>query len=683
MEQLPDGRTRTTFAATPPISSYLLAFAVGPFEATEPARTKSGVPCRVWLPKGLGAQGLFAREAHVRSLEFLESYTAIPYPYTKVDGIGLPDFAAGAMENPGAITYRLRLLSMDPAKTSVGVLRAAFETVAHELTHMWWGDLATLAWWDDIWLNEAFATLIGNKTVATLRPEWGIWRDFVADVTGAFALDALVSTHPISGEVRNAQQASERFDAISYEKGAAVLRMIERYLGEDVFRDGVRAYLRRYAEKNATADDFWRELDEASGQDVSRIAHAWIKEPGHPLLSCDARSEDGALRVRISQRRCYADPSAAPSAQRWPVPVVLKFRTGAGVREQRVLVEAAGAEVTLPGATWYFPNADAAGFYRCALDEASFARLVDALFELTPEERLLLVDDVWALARAGAVPLARVVALLRRMQREDDRVVLERVARVLLWLDTHAVRDSTRDAFARFAGELFRAKFDALGWTPRDAEPEDARLVRRTTLDMVGRLARARDIREEALRRIRAYLDGGERLDPDVAAAAASVAATIGDVRLHERYVARMRESQVGDPQEEARFRGALTDFEDPALVRRTLDLCFDPRVIRPQDLPHLLFPLLRSPHARDATWRRVRERWDDHLAKLDPWLRQGIVESLSQLTPRRYVDEVIAFLAAKRTTDTAEVVARATERLRVDAASAERLAAELETALR
>lgn len=680
-ERLAGGRMSVTFAETPPISSYLLAFAVGPFEATPPAATPTGVPCRVWVPRGLAGQALFARDAHARSLAFLEEYTAIPYPYTKVDAIGCPDFAAGAMENPGAVTYRLRLLATDPATTSIAVLRGAFGTIAHELTHMWWGDLATLKWWDDIWLNEAFATIVGYKTTAALNPEWREWRDFLAGVSRAFSLDALASTHPISGEVRNAKQASERFDEISYEKGAAVLRMIERYLGEDVFRDGVRVYLRRYAESNATADDFWRALDEASRQDVSRVANAWIKEPGHPLVTCEAERKDDGLRVALRQRRFFGDPAAEPGPQRWPVPVVIRYGTAGGPREARLLVDGERATVELPGARWFFPNADAAGFYRFALDDASFRDLVAHVAELTPEERLLLVDDVWALARAAAAPLGQVFALLRSLRGEEDRAVLARISAALGWLSTHAVGDDARPGFERFVDELFHDKLGALGWAPRDDEPQEDRLKRRLVIEALGRVARSRLVRVEALRRIHGYLAGGERLDPDVASAAASVAAAQGDGRLFDRYVARVRESAMKDPQEEQRFRFTLADFEAPELVQRCIEACFSD-LVRAQDLPQLLARLLGSRFGRDAAWRALRERWDRDIATLDPWLRQAVVESCAQLTPRRYVDEVVAFLEAKRTDDTREVTTRAIERLRIDAASAERLAGEVQRAL-
>jgi len=252
------------------------------------------------------------------------------------------------MENPGAITYRTRLLAADATNASIVTLKGVFSTAAHELTHMWWGDLVTMRWWTDLWLNESFASFVGEKCTAALNPEWHYWRDFVDGNTSAFNLDALASTHPISIEAKNAEEASERFDAITYTKGAAVLRMIESYLGEDTFRDGVRIYLKRHRENNASADDFWHALDEASGQDVTLIMNAWIKEPGHPLVAITTKDAQKGV-FELTQTRYYSD-RAAKSDQRWPVPLVLRYGTDGGIREERVLFDSARTTVTLAGA---------------------------------------------------------------------------------------------------------------------------------------------------------------------------------------------------------------------------------------------------------------------------------------------------------------------------------------------
>jgi puromycin-sensitive aminopeptidase len=684
-EPVDERRTRTTFRETPKISTYLVAFTVGPYEFTEVVKTPSGIPVRVCLPPGLAAQGTYARDAHVRSVEWLQGYTALPYPYYKVDAIGIPDFEAGAMENPGAITYRTRLLAADERNASIQTLKGVFSTAAHELTHMWWGDLVTMRWWTDLWLNESFASFVGEKATAALNPEWRYWRDFVADNTSAFNLDALSSTHPISVEAKSAEEASQRFDAISYTKGAAVLRMIEGYLGEEAFREGVRIYLNRHAEANASADDFWHALDESSGQDVTAIANAWIKESGHPLVDIRAREADGGLELDLSQTRYFSDTDAAPTRQRWPIPLVIKYGTAEGVREHRSVMSSERGTIQLPGARWFFPNAGGRGFYRFRFASAFEGDRLDAGIEhLAAEERLSLVDDLWAIARHGKATLAMFLARLETMRGEEDRAVLAAIGDSLSWLGNYAVRDATERPFARLVDDLYRPILEAAGWTARDEDDTDVREKRTRAIGMLGFHARAKDVRDEAHRRVRDHLEGRERLHPDVAGTVIAVAGTVGDNALWDRYVARMQQAQASDTQEEARFRQGLIFFEDPELAQRTAEAIFSP-LIRQQDRGLMLIPMMQSRRTRLAAWNAVRAHWDSDVAGTDmaPLLKQGYVTAVSQLTQRGLAEAAAAFLEAKRTPDIQETVAQSLERLRTNTAAAERLAAELDDALR
>ena len=684
-EQLDERRTRTVFRETPKISTYLVAFTVGPYEFTAVAKTPSGIPVRVCLPPGLAAQGIYARDAHVRCVDWLQAYTGIPYPYHKVDAIGIPDFEAGAMENPGAITYRTRLLAADERNASIQTLKGVFSTAAHELTHMWWGDLVTMRWWTDLWLNESFASFVGEKATAALNPEWRYWRDFVAENTSAFNLDALATTHPISVEAKSAEEASQRFDAISYTKGAAVLRMIEGYLGEDAFREGVRIYLKRHTEANASADDFWRALDESSGQDVTSIANAWITESGHPLVDIRAREAGGGLELAVSQTRYFSDPDATPTRQRWPVPLVIKYGTAEGMREHRSVLSSERGTIRLPGARWFFPNAGGRGFYRFRFASAFEGDRLDAgIAHLGAEERLALVDDLWALARHGKATLAMFLARLETLRGEEDRAVLAAIGDALSWLGNYAVRDATERPFARLVDDLYRPILDATGWAPRDSDDTDVREKRTRAILMLGIHARARDVRDEAQRRVRDHLAGRERLHPDVAGTVVAVAATVGDDALWDGYVARMQEAQASDTQEEARFRQALIFFEDEELAHRTAEAIFSP-LIRHQDRGLMLIPMMQSRRTRLAAWRAVQAHWDADVAGSDmaPLLKQGYVTAISQLTQRGLAEEAAAVLEAKRTPDIQETVAQSLERLRINTAAAERLADELEDALR
>ncbi len=366
------GRKEVQFAETPPISSYLVAYTVGPYEATPVSRHQQR-RARARLPAARHGRQGHLRARRARALARVpRGLHRDPLSRTrKVDAIGVPDFEAGAMENPGAITYRLTAIAADAERASTPALKGIYYTAAHELTHMWWGDLVTMAWWDDLWLNESFATFIGYKVVADLMPEWGMWRDFVATLARPFNLDALDSTHPISFEVKNAKQATERFDVITYWKGAGVVRMIEGFLGADAFRTGVRAYLNRYREANATADDFWRELSAASGRDVARDRQR-LDQAARPSAAAHRRARRDQLHRAPAALLRRSRTRAGRRRQLWPTPMVIKYGDRRhGVREARVLVDRREQTVALlPDARWFFPNGDGAGFYRFALDDA-------------------------------------------------------------------------------------------------------------------------------------------------------------------------------------------------------------------------------------------------------------------------------------------------------------------------
>jgi puromycin-sensitive aminopeptidase len=667
------GRAKWRFAETPPLSTYLVAFLVGPFEGTDVIHTKSGVPVRVWLPSGLANEGEYARDAHRRAVEWLEAYTGIAYPYDKAEGVGVPDFPAGAMENPGAITYRLDLLAADPGKTSASTLKACVSVVSHELTHMWWGDLVTLAWWDDIWLNESFATFVGHKAEHAVHPEWDVWRDFVIGTTRGLALDSLVATHAIHSDAASAEEALQRFDAISYQKGAAVLRMIEGYLGEEIFQKGVRLYLERFRESNATAADFWRALDETSGQDVTRIASVWINEPGHPIVELRLI---GTNRIGLRQRRFVLDGDLPPSPQRWPVPLVLRSAMGV----QRTLLTDLEGTTEIADGAWVYPNAGAMGFYRFALDEALSTRIRVNLSQLDPAERLLLLDNEWALVLCGESTIADLVALLASLRSEDDRAVLAVVFEQLRWLVTHSSSAPVRPALGTLARDFFGPVLERLGWEPVGDESADDRELRPMAIHALGSVADAAEVRDEAGRRVRAHLDG-RRQSPDVIGACLAVAAIDGDLALHTRYVEALGIAARSDPQDEHRIRDALAAFSDPRATDATIVALFD-GTIRDQDLPGILFAGFRNVTGRQAYWRAFRSRYAERIAPLEGLVRQGAVASVAQLTPDPLATEADQFLAGLADPDMGEVVARTRESLRLSSRAARRIAADLPGAL-
>jgi aminopeptidase N len=367
------------------------------------------------------------------------------------------------------------------------------------------------------------------------------------------------------------------------------------------------------------------------------------------------------------------------------VPLVIKYGTAEGVHEHRSVLSAERGTLTLPGARWFFPNAGGRGFYRFRFASAFEGDRLDAgIAHLAAEERLALVDDLWALARHGKATLAMFLARLETLRGEEDRAVLAAIGDSMSWLDNYAVRDATEQPFARLVDELYRPILDAAGWTPREGDDTDVREKRTRAIGMLGFHARAKDVRDEAQRRVRDHLEGRERLPPDVAGTVIAVAATVGDKTLWDRYVARMQQAQATDTQEEGRFRQALTCFEGAELAHRTAEAIFSP-IIRIQDRGLMLIPMMQSRHTRLAAWDALKAHWDTDVAGTDlaPLLKQGYVTGVSQLTQRGLADDASAFLEEKRTPDIQETVAQSVERLRINSAAAERLADELEDALR
>jgi puromycin-sensitive aminopeptidase len=496
-----------------------------------------------------------------------------------------------------------------------------------------------------------------------------MWRDFVATLARPFTLDAR-STHPISFAVKNAKQATERFDVITYWKGAGVVRMIEGFLGAEAFRRGVHAYLQRYRERNATADDFWRELSVASGRDVAAIAHAWIKQPGHPLLSF---AGTGAP-LHIRQQRFFASPTADADAAVWPTPLVIKYGTADGVREERVLLDGPAATVSLPDAQWFYPNGDGAGFFRFALEDAALARLVPVVQSvLTAPERLALVGNQWALVKAGKIAVDQFFAMFAGFRDEADRAVLAAITERLYWMSTHVVDDAARPAFERFVDAFFRPHLDALGWNARPGDTADDRLRRATAVGALGELAGAADVVDEATRRLARYLEDPSTIDPNLASVVVGLAARAGDPALYQRYLER-KQAAANDPEEEQRFLFGLTAFEHPDLVERTLVLSGSDEV-RPQDRAHLFARLLGARASRLAAWTFVRSRWEEITAGLDPMLQQNIVRALAQLTPEPAASEVRDFLPPRVTNETRETIQQTVEQLAIDAAVCRQLA--------
>jgi puromycin-sensitive aminopeptidase len=670
------------FAPTPPLSTYLVALVVGELESS-PVRYCGETPIRIWAAPGRRAQMGFALQAAVASLERLERYFGIPYPYTKLDLIAAPDFEFGAMENAGAVLFRETLLLVDEKTVTHAERKRVAEVIAHELAHMWFGDLVTMAWWDDLWLNEAFATWMAYSVIDDWQPDWGLWLDFQRGRASALELDALANTHPIYVDVRTPADATENFDRITYEKGAAVVRMIERWLGESVFRRGVRAYIRAHRESNARGADLWSALEKASGQPVGPIVRHWIENPGFPLVQVVARQSEGKIALHLRQERFAVGRSKRTGdGEPWPIPMSVALREQRKrPRVTRALVDRAEQQIDVEPAgelRWLYANAQESGFYRPLHAAEDLARLRAHFAELDPLERMGLIDHEWAGVRAARAPLGFLLDLLSELRDESEPNVLQTLeGGPLAWLRhpllpalPTAEASRTRDLLAA----VFAPPFRALGWSARRGEDPRVRQRRATLLRIAAGIGDDPVLLAECTERVGGYLKDRRALDAELAPAVVTLAARSGSAKLYTAYLATSRKALT--PQERVRFQISLADFRDPQLCRRTRELLLTPEV-RTQDVVTLTARLLMNPAARASTWDWVRERWDALSERIPPASAGGFVSALPVLGVDRR-SEVAAFLREHPMPAAKRAMKQALERFALDAELLRRTRTEL-----
>lgn len=661
-ETLDDGRLRVRFAPTMPMSTYLVAWVVGPLDVTDPVDV-DGVPLRVVHRPGRHDQTAFALDVGAHALRWFAAYYDIPYPSDKVDLVAIPDFAFGAMENLGCVTFREVLVLVDPARASQPELQAVADVIDHELAHMWFGDLVTMRWWEGIWLNEAFATFMETACTDAYRPDWDVWTTFCRARAAAFAVDGLATTRPIEYPVVTPADAEDMFDVLTYEKGASVVRMLERYLGAERFRDGVRHYLRRHAHANTATDDLWRAIAETSGEPVADLMHGWIHQGGHPLIEL-ADTPDGPV---VRQRHFTYDPGAADE-RRWTVPLRLAVRDAdaASRREIRLLLD--GFEVPLPVDVdaVVTANVDSSGFYRVVPTPAMLDAVADgAATVLSAAERHALVDDTWALTRAGRLGAADALATVERFGAEDDLTVWQALAACCAGLD-RLVDGAARSALQERVRSLARPALERLGLEPTPGEDDRTRERRATLVRLLGAVADDPDIVDAC----RHLLD---HADATLAAAALTVVAHHGDADDFARI--RQRFHDADDPQTEQRHLRALADFPDPALVAAICDATLTDE-IRSQDGPYLLRRALTNRHAGPVAWRFVADHWDELLARFPSNSIARMLEGITTLDDPGLADEVAAFLADHPVPQGDKQIAQHLESQRIAVALREREAA-------
>jgi puromycin-sensitive aminopeptidase len=600
------------FADSITMSTYLVAFVVGELEHTEPTPV-GATPVSVWCVPGKRRLASFGQEIAVASLKYFEDYYGLPYPGDKLDLLAIPDFAAGAMENLGAITFRETALLVDERAASHAELQRVADVVAHENAHMWFGDLVTMSWWNGIWLNEAFATFMEMLAVDAWKPEWQRWVAFGVSRAAALSVDGLHSTRPIEFPVRAPREADAMFDVLTYEKGASVLRMLEQYLGPEIFREGVRDYLRTHRFANADTGDLWAALGRASRQPIPAVMDGWIFAPGYPLVSVSV--EGGELVLR-QQRFNYlpeplrwwgATPAPAAAPPRWQVPVQLRITAGGRQTEDRVLQAEGETRRPLPaGFEAVVANEGGHGFYRVRYDGDLRARLLERLPRLAPIERFNLVNDAWAVTVAGLMPLTEYLDMTARFRDERDKNVWSALLGSFGVL-TRLVRPADRPGLEALVRDRATPALTALGWTPRPGENELTGQLRGDLIRALGTLGNDPSVQAKAAELYAAH-ERGTAVDPNILPALIAVVAHAGDEARYEDFLKKFRGAAT--PQEEQRYLYALTAFRQPALVEQTLGRTINGE-IRTQDAPFVVRSTLMLVHSREQAWAFVTKHWD------------------------------------------------------------------------
>ncbi|MFN8524921.1 MAG: M1 family metallopeptidase [Chloroflexota bacterium] len=687
-EERPDGKVAIKFRDTIKMSTYLVAFIVGPLEITDPVDV-DGTPLRVVHVPGKKHLTDYALEVGAFSLRFFAEYYGIKYPGDKLDLIALPDFASGAMENLGAVTFRETLLLIDRATAARGDLERVADVIAHEIAHMWFGDLVTMKWWNGLWLNEAFATFMEMLAVDAYKPDWSRWTSFGISRGAAMATDALRSTRPIEFTVRKPEEAEGMFDILTYEKGAGVLRMLEQYLGADEFKRGIAAYLKKHEYANAETTDLWDAIEQETGEPVRKIMDSWIFQGGFPLVSVETRNDGRQLAITQQRFRYIQEgqPSGWSSQWKeetpaedgpplWQVPVMLRLSASGRRATRKLLVSEGEFTVDLPpDVDWIVANREGSGFFRVRYTPELLKRLTaDVQHVLGPVERFNLVSDTWASTLAGLTSVSDFLDMARLFGSETDRNVWLAITGGLGFLET-MLEPADRPRLHAFARDLIAPAVERLGWERRGDESELTSQLRGTLVGALGSLGDDEDTKTRARELHAKLVEDRASVDRDLVPAVISVLAHSGSVDDYDVFWERYKEAST--PQEEQRYLFALASFQNRDLVQRTLDACMTDAV-RTQNAPFLIGSLMSNLTGGDLAWEMVKTRWDEMISRFPDNTHVRMLGGITALSRRDQVPEIREFFQSHTVKQGARTLEQHLERQSINLAFRERESATL-----
>jgi puromycin-sensitive aminopeptidase len=651
------------FAPTPKMSTYLLAFIVGEMDYIE-GKTKDGVLVRIFTTPGKKQQARFALEVGIKTLEFFNKYFDIPYPLPVLDMLAIPDFAAAAMENWGAVTYRETALLVDEKHTPLLNKQYVAHVIAHELTHQWFGNLVTMEWWTHLWLNEGFATYMSYLAVDELFPGWHMWTQFIfQDMGAALKLDALNTTHPIEVEVHHPSEISEIFDAVSYNKGASVIRMLADYLGAKDFRNGLRYYLKKHSYKNTSTIHLWEAFEKISGKPVTKMMRIWTRQPGFPLVSV-TDTGDGLL---LKQSRFFSSPVTKQSIKdttTWPVPV--KYNTD-GAKPKYALLDRKQLTINLKGDQAYLKvNSGEVGFYSTQYEPA----LLQALYEpirtqkLSQDDRMGIIRDAFALALAGDLPIIQALTLAEQYKNETSYNVWVEVISGLAEVDSLLVGSAARPQFHRYVLNLLSKIKQQVNWQPKAGEPNNTTLLRTLILGALGLYGDKATIRKAK----QIFREQQSKIHPDIRATVYYITAQSGAGREYEQLLRLYHASDVHE--EKNRLARALMLFLSAGLIKRSLKFAFS-KAVRLQDAPFLFLFAWRNTQAWPHLWQYLQTHWEELRNKYDQGGRfmGHLIKPLSHYSDPKTVQQIKKFLIKHPVPSAAMVAAQTLEHLEANMA--------------
>jgi aminopeptidase N len=611
----PGDKHTVKFSTSPKMSSYLVALTVGDWKCI--SDHTDGVKVSVCTVPGKENLAHFPLEASKAFLHYYDSYYGIKYPLPKLDNIAVPDFQAGAMENWGAIIYRETALLIDDKTASVGARQGVAETIAHEMAHQWFGDLVTAAWWDDIWLNEGFATWMTPHPITQWKPDWMVAQGVAAETNQALGEDSVQNQRAIHQEAESRAQIEQLFDGIAYGKAASVLHMLESYLGPETFRAGVNLYLKEHAYGNATAADFWTAMAHASHKPIDEIMPTFVMQAGAPYIGVESKCENGNTTLKLSQKRYFDSPALfnQPNDQIWQVPVCAKGINGNSAGAQQCfLLTKREQEFTLKGCSKFvFPDSSAQGYYRFEYDSAALRQLGDSADKaLTPEERIALVGNEWALMRIGKHSVGDYLALGAQFKNTPGATLLGQFGRHLNFVNEYLLTDEDRPAFQAWMRTQFSPLLQQLGYNGRPSDTPEDKEKRSLLFEGLGNMAQDPEVIQQAQTLVQQYMKDPSSVDGTLAPAVVVVAARHGNADLYNQYKAQMQ--KASSPEQYYMFARSLGQFPESDLIQQTLASSLSDKV-RGQDL-YMLMPMMGNPTSQQATWDFMRKNFEQLHAK-------------------------------------------------------------------